>query len=190
MQGFPLRRAALLACAVLLVTAPTRAGELAGVKMDDTLTLGGEQLALNGLSVRTATLLKVKVYVIGLYLEERSQDDAAIISSKQRKRVVMHFVHHVDAVALRHGWRHGFKKNAPDLEAVRVRLEALEGAMRDVNAGEQLLMDFVGNDVEVRFNDELVATIEGREFQQALLSCWLGPKPLTEELKAGMLGKT
>ncbi len=189
MSRVPLRLAVLLAFAVLLGTVPTRAGELAGVTMDDTLALGDRQLVLNGLSVRTATLLKVKVYVIGLYLEERSQDDRAIIESKQRKRVVMHFVHDVGAGDLRKGWRDGFEKNARDLEAVRSGLEALEGAMRDVVPGERLLIDFIGEDVEIRFGDQLAISIEGNDFQQALLGCWLGPKPLTQELKAGMLGK-
>ena len=39
--------------------------------------------------MRTATLLKVKVYVIGLYLEETSTDAKAIIESSQLKRVAM-----------------------------------------------------------------------------------------------------
>ncbi len=186
----PLRCVALLTFVVLLGLPPARAGELAGVKMDDTLALGDRQLVLNGLSVRTATFLKVKVYVIGLYLEVRSQDPRAIIESRQRKRVVMHFVHDVGAHDLRKGWRDGFEKNARDLDAVRSRLAALEAAMRNVEKGERLRIDFVGEDVEIRFGDQWVATIEGNDFQQALLGCWLGPKPLTQELKAGMLGKS
>ena len=35
---------------------------------------------LNGLGLRTATMLKVKVYVIGLYLENKSSDPQAIIA--------------------------------------------------------------------------------------------------------------
>jgi hypothetical protein len=34
-----------------------------------------------------------------------------------------------------------------------------------------------------------VATIEGKEFAEVLFSLWLGPKPPSEELRSGMLGR-
>ncbi len=189
MAAYPLRSFLSTSLMVLLLAVTTRAGELGGVRMDDTLTLQDEQLVLNGLSLRTATLAKVPVYVIGLYLEERSEDDRKIIESPERKRVVMHFVRKVGANDLRKGWEDGFQKNTRDRKAIQPQFEAFQAAMRDVTKDERLVLDFVDGKVEVRFDDELAATIPGRDFQKGLMSCWMGPKPLTQELKAGLLGQ-
>ncbi len=175
---------------LLLLVDAVGAAELAGVRLEDRLSVGDEQLVLNGLSLRTATVLRVPVYVIGLYLEERSQEDVGIIASPERKRVVMHFVHDVGAKDLREGWEEGFQKNTRDREAIRAQFDAFQAAMRDVSAGEQLVLDFVDEKVQVRFGDQLAATIESRDFQKGLMACWLGPKPLTQALKAGLLGRS
>ena len=190
MSASLLARALSTSLVVLLLAHPAGAGELAGVRMPDTLSVDDERLVLNGLSLRTATVLRVPVYVIALYLREPSQDDEGIIASTERKRVVMHFVHDVGAKDLREGWEDGFRKNTPDREAIRAQFDALQAAMRDVSEGERLVLDFVDEKVHVRFGDRLAATIDGSDFQKGLMACWLGPEPLTKELKAGLLGQS
>ena len=61
---------------------PALCGTLDGITMPDTATVGGKDLQLNGLGTRKATFLKVKVYVMGLYLEKKSQDGQAIAASE------------------------------------------------------------------------------------------------------------
>src|SRR5262245_5166826 len=53
----------------LIAVAPTaaRALEILDVKVADSATVGGKTLALNGAGVRSATILKVKVYVASFY---------------------------------------------------------------------------------------------------------------------------
>ena len=86
----------LLSGATVLITlrsvSAAHAVELAGVSFPDRATVRGRAAVLNGLGLRTATVLKVKVYVIGLYLENRSSDLQAIIASSDHKRIVMQFV--------------------------------------------------------------------------------------------------
>ena len=48
------------------------AGELKGVKMEDTLDIEGKKLVLNGMALRKKFIFKV--YVAGLYLPEKEQD--------------------------------------------------------------------------------------------------------------------
>lgn len=67
--------------------------ELAGVTLPDTTTVNGSSLKLNGMGVRTKTMLKVKIYVAGLYLATPSYDGAAIIVADEPKQVVMHFLY-------------------------------------------------------------------------------------------------
>ncbi len=85
-HGVDFKTAMATALAMVLVTlmtlSPVRAATLSGVNMPDQKTVNGKTLVLNGLGMRTATFLKVKVYVIGLYLESKSSDDKAIISKQ------------------------------------------------------------------------------------------------------------
>lgn len=46
-----------------------------------------------------------------------------------------------------------------------------------------------GQGTTVAFAGKDVGSIAGKELADALLSVWLGPKPSSEELKAGLLGK-
>lgn len=54
---------------------PSFAASLDHVSMPDTLLLESKELVLNGLGTRQATVFKVNVYVVGLYLEHRSMQD-------------------------------------------------------------------------------------------------------------------
>jgi chalcone isomerase-like protein len=68
-----------------------RAASLAGVTLPDTVQVGGTMLVLNGLGLRTK--FSVKVYVAGLYLEQKSSDSSAITKADAPKRIVMQFLH-------------------------------------------------------------------------------------------------
>jgi hypothetical protein len=141
------------------------------------------------MGLRLATLLKIKVYVLGFYLEQPSSDAQAILESDQRKRIVMHFLRDVGAEDLRGGWQEGFEKNAPDLKSISAQIDHFNTSMRDVKKGEEMVVDFGNNQVRVSVRDEEVALIEGKDFERATLAIWLGPKPPNKELKAGMLGE-
>ena len=66
-------------------TAMAAAAELDGVVMPDKQDVAGYHLVLNGLGLRTYSILRVHIYVAGLYLERRTIDPNAILSSSQPK---------------------------------------------------------------------------------------------------------
>ncbi len=103
----------------MVQTIPSHCGNLDGITMPETATVGEKALKLNGMGTRKATFLKVKVYVMGLYLEEKSQDGPAIATSDQGKKIVMHFVRGVSQSDLQDAWQEGFEKNAADLGAIK-----------------------------------------------------------------------
>jgi len=182
-----------LSAAVVLVTvgalSPAGAATLAGVSLPDPATVEGKTLVLNGLGIRTATMLKVKVYVIGLYLESKSSDPQAIIASSGNKRIAMHFVHDVSAEKLRGGWTEGFQDNTRDVAAIKDEIAKFNAGMRDVKSGDSIVLDFSGDRVDVLINDTRIDSIAGKAFQQAVLAIWLGPKPPNDALKEGILGR-
>ena len=62
-----------LAAAAMLCAASgvAMAAEVAGVKLDDSISLGGKTLVLNGAGVRTRAVFKV--YAMGLYLTKKGR---------------------------------------------------------------------------------------------------------------------
>ena len=180
---------ALAVVIVMLMALPAaRAATLGGVSVPDQATVMGKTLVLNGVGLRTASILNVKVYVIGLYLESKRADPKAIIESSQTKRVAMHFVRDVSAKQLRDGWSQAFEKNYADVASIKAEIEKFNQSMRDAKNGDSIVLDFSGETVDVSFNGTKVDSVNGSAFQRAALGIWLGPKPPNEELKAGILG--
>lgn len=181
-------RSLAVASIVALASVPAPAASLAGVELPDQAEVGGKTVVLNGLGLRTATIFKVKVYVIGLYLEEKSSDPKAIIGSRGAKRITMHFVHDVTADELRGGWSESFEANYADAGSIKSEIAQFNASMRDVKSGDTMVLDLSGDTVEVRIRDQLIDKVSGAAFQEAVLSIWLGSKPPNPELKTGLLG--
>jgi len=182
-----------IACAVLaLVAVPAAAMELAGVTLPDTTTVNGTTLTLNGMGLRTKTMLKVKVYVAGLYLATPSHDAAAIIAADEPKQVVMHFLYKkVEKDKLTEAWREGFANNsAATLPALKVRLDEFSALWPDMASGERAVITYLpGTGTRLELNGKEAGVIPGKDFADALFAVWLGPKPADSGLKEGVLGK-
>lgn len=173
---------------VLAATAPAR--QVAGVNMPDRMQVAGKTLVLNGMGIRKATFLKVKVYVAGLYLEARSKDAATIIRSTQQKRLVLQFTRDVTRDQITEAWTEGFTKNAGKaLPSLKPRIAQLNGWMPNLRERDSLTFTYVpATGVEVRVNGAVKGTIPGDDFARALWSIWLGNEPPNEDLKTGLLG--
>jgi hypothetical protein len=166
------------------------AGELDGVTLPDQVTVEGRTLALNGMGLRQATILRVHVYVAGLYLEARSPDASQIIASEGTKRLVLHFVRDVGRGNLVEAWDEGFAKSAgPGLAALRDRVTTLDTWMVDVKRGETLVFTQIPRrGVVVEVKGQTKGTLDGADFARALWGIWLGDRPPNPELKKGLLG--
>ncbi|MFQ5512648.1 MAG: chalcone isomerase family protein [Candidatus Krumholzibacteriia bacterium] len=173
--------------ALALLPQASLAAKIGGVELPETVSVDGKALVLNGVGLRKATILAVKVYAMGLYLEEKSRDAEAIMASDGSKRIVMHFVRDVGADKLKNAWQEGFEKNYSNAAGIRDEIEAFKASMSDVRKGESIVLDFIGNRVDVRYDDNLKTSVEGEAFQRGLLSVWLGPKPPNKSLKRGVL---
>lgn len=173
----------------LIQLPPALCGTLDGITMPETATVGGKELQLNGLGTRKATFLKVKVYVMGLYLENKSQDGQAIAASDQAKKIVMHFVRAVAESDLQDAWQEGFEKNTASIDSIKTKMHEFHGMQASVEEGDQMVIEFLDDTVTVSVKGEVKGTITGREFQSALLLIWLGDEPPNKDLKQGVLGK-
>ena len=166
-----------------------QAATLAGVTLPDTAQVGSTKLLLNGLGLRTK--FAVKIYVAGLYLEQKSSDPGAIIKADAHKRIVMHFLHGVSKNQMANAFDESFNDNTPDAKkTMKADIDRLLGSLEPVKEGDEMVFTYVpgtGTTFAINGNDKL--TVAGSAFNPVLLSVWLGPKPPTANVKKGMLGQ-
>ena len=182
----------LLASCLFLFTSLAAAAELSGVMVDDEFTAaGGQKLVLNGIGLREK--LWIDVYVGSLYLAEKSDDVAEILSKPGPWRVQLDFIYkEVDRQKLVDSWREGFEKNQDEesLKQLQSRMDQFY-AYFDSSAVKKDRYTFDYDPAKgtlVSKNGELLGTIEGEDFKNALLEIWLGNHPADKKLKKGMLG--
>lgn len=180
--------AVLLLTLSLLPAAPAAAATLAGVTVPDTQIVGDQALALSGVALRTKYMFKV--YVAALYLKEKSGDPAAILGQDSTRRMEMHFLRDLSAAQICEGWQEGLAANTPQAgPELKKQFDELCAAMEPVVAGGKLTLSYVpGMGTAIEFNSKAKTTIAGKPFADALLGCWIGPKPGPgEDFKAALL---
>ncbi|MFL5320702.1 MAG: chalcone isomerase family protein [Myxococcaceae bacterium] len=180
-------RFALLA---LLVPVLAFAGELNGVKMPDSTKAGDKDVVLNGMGLRKKFIFKV--YVAGLYLENKASDASTVLKTDQTRRVVMHMLRNLDRKTMAEAIQSGFEKNNKDqMPKLKDRLDNLLKDLPDeLKEGDDVVITYYpakGTKLEVKGKDSTV--VEGKDFADAMFSVWLGSSPVDESLKNGMLGK-
>ena len=174
---------------VTTATLQVYAANLAGVTLPDTAQVGGKTLVLNGMGIRTKYM--VKVYVAGLYLEQKSSDANAIIKSDAPKRIVMKFTHGASKSQMADAYLESFNDNTPDAEkTMKPEIDQLIAALQAVNVGDEMVYTYVpGTGIIFSLNGSDKLTIANPAFAPVLFSVWLGPKPPNADLKKGMLGQ-
>jgi len=175
---------------LLLLPAVSQAVEIEGVKLPDSIQLQGKTLHLNGAGTRTKFFFDI--YVAGLYLEQQTSSVRGVLVDTGNKRVSMDFLYgEVDKEKLTDGWHAGFEKNQPAerMQNLKKRLEQFNSWFVTAHRGDSIVFDFLSDgSTHVSLNGSEKGVIQGVDFQQALLSVWLGKKPADKDLKKAMLG--
>ena len=173
---------------VFLIT-PLHAKEFHGANFPEKWKVGKAELVLNGVGIRQYSIFKVNVYVAGLYLEKASNDEGAVLNSTGVKHIRMHFLRDVTAQSTREGWREYLKDNATvPWGELQESAEAYLSKIPDIKEGQVFTHDFYNDRVVLALENKVLAEISGKEFSRTCLSTWIGKKPSTEKLKAGLLG--
>ena len=79
--------------AFCIASLPAIAADVGGVKLDDKMSLGGQELVLNGAGIRTKVMFKV--YVGSLYVPAKASTAAAVYA-KAPRRVQLNMLRDVD----------------------------------------------------------------------------------------------
>jgi hypothetical protein len=157
---------AVFCCAAALSVAAVPVREVSGVSMPEVVRGDNKELRLNGMGLRKEKAL-FKVYVVALYLEQPTTDARAAITTDEEKRIVIsmlrdlsreQFVQAVDAAIMRN--------SSAEMPILRAQLDLLENALPAPRKGNVLSFTYLPG---------------------ALLSVWLGPKPIGGTLKRQLL---
>lgn len=182
----------LLLLATLVAAAPVAdsARTLNGVALPATIEVGGHTLSLNGAALRKKFV--VKVYVAGLYLASPSGSAEEILAADEPRQMLMHFISgHGTKDKICGAWNDGLKDNTPGASAeLKQQFVDLCGMMQDLKNGERMTITYLpgtGTTIDIAGADR--GTIQGKDFADALLRCWIGPKPGPGEgFKKNLLG--
>lgn len=174
---------------VLLCAVQSPAVEVAGVQLDQTVTVRGQQLKLNGYGIRKKFF--VKVYIGSLYSAKRLPTAAEALKDSGDKVIRMNFLHSkVEKEKIIGAFTEGFANNSPDITGspdVKKFLslftaDFIRGDVVDLNLGAD-------GSVAASHNGRILGTIASPRLARAVLAIYLGDKPADDSLKQGMLGK-
>ena len=114
----PSVRAAALAAA--LIAAPgIEAAEVAGIKVEESIKVGGSDLVLNGAGLRAK--LFVKVYVGALYVSQKASAAPALLDAATPRRMTMRLLRDIDADTLYGALKDGLNNNNSEAELTALK---------------------------------------------------------------------
>jgi len=182
-------RGLILVAVALFPLSVARAADLGGVAMPDTRVVDGTRMLLNGIGLRTFSILAVPIYVAGLYLEKYNNDADTILRSRERKLLDIRFVRDVDAEDARKAWRVGFEQNCKTPCSLNSRdVQRFLAAVPSVHKGDEATLLFTSRGVEVKFNGQPRGDVADAHFADTMLATFIGPEPPTTRLKRELLG--
>lgn len=193
MNHRPLLAALAFAAATAHVSFTAAATNVAGATFDDTASVAGQTLVINGAGVRTRLLFKV--YAMGLYVPQRTNDAGTLQSQRGSKRIRIVTLRDLSAEQFVEALVDGLKKNhtAETLAALEPAISAFRKGMleiKDAPANTEVLIE--------SWNGITHLTVAGKRRGEgianerlfpALLRIWIGDVPADAELKQNLLGK-
>jgi hypothetical protein len=181
--------AALFAAAMGNATASV---DVAGVKYEESVPVGGKDLLLNGAGVRTKFI--IKVYTAGLYLQAREHTTEGVMKSAGPRRIRLVMLRDVSSDDFGTAFMNGLNNNvSPQDKAKIVAQISKYGEMfaqfDGLKKGDTLDTDWLpGAGAQSYLNGKKVGEVlPDLTFYNAVLRIWLGDKPADDALKTRLL---
>jgi long-chain acyl-CoA synthetase len=165
---------------------PSRRGGGGGPAPED-FQAGEKTPRLNGAGVRKKH--GFKVYLVALYLEERSTDPERIVASDHAKAVGLVFLWNAGRKDTMEEFEQGFRDNSEDqLPELLPQLGRALAIIPDMRKGQMLTFLYqpgIGTIIEVEGGNALV--LEGKGLADALLRSVIGKEPYDRDLREDLL---
>ena len=179
---------------LMSVSATAAQVEVAGIKVEDTMNVGGSNLQLNGAGVRYKAIFKV--YVAALYVGKKVATPEEFFAATGPKRMSVTMLREVDSNEFGKAFTKGFQENAPKSEFSKlipglIRMGQIFSDQKKLVAGDVFYNDWIPGTGHV-------VTVKGKaqgepfkeiEFFNAFMRIWLGPNPADYKLKDALMGQ-
>jgi len=163
------------------------AASLEGVNFPDKVTVLGKELVLNGMGIRKATFLKIKVYIGALYLDQKSKEPNSFLATNAPKQIIMHFVRDADAKKLTEAFSERMKATNKNYDVLKSSIDKLNSHIVDMAKNDQIIVTFLSDGVVIDVKGKVAERIPGAEFSKSLLNIWFTDAP-DQGLRSGLLG--
>ena len=188
-------KSAFAAAMLAAVSLPSLAAvDVAGVKFDDTATVAGQTLKLNGAGLRTKVVFKV--YALGLYLQDKKTSVADVLAAPGARRVHIHVLRELTSEEFGKAFMAGLNDNTDAAERGKIvpqtkQFGEMFASFPGLKKGDVLTVDWIPNSgTQCYLNGKPVgAVLPDQAFYNAILRIWLGDKPVDSSLKPQLLGE-
>jgi len=178
----------------LACTLSARAVEVSGVKLDDTATVGGKSLVLNGAGMRQ--IFVIKAYAAALYVTDKKTSSADVQALTTPRRITLAIQREINSDEFGQLFITSMNKNSTKEEKAKVVNQTVKfgemfASMDKVKKGDIITLDWVpGTGTVSGLNGKQIGeALPDIAFYNAVLRIWIGENPVQSDLKRALLGE-
>ncbi len=163
--------------------------KIEGVKLPAIMKCAGQDIALSGHGLRTATFFKIKIYVAGFYAGEKIS--SSNLEKLAQRPLCFSFTYLKDFSDsdVDRAWSYQFEESSEhSYPKFKDDVKLLKNFFGKIYGERNQVIELSQDSTFFYENGKPVGEIKGADFQKAFLSIWFGKKPPTEELKKSLLG--
>jgi hypothetical protein len=163
--------------------------EVSGQQFNKVITLNNQKLHFNGGGLRVKYWFDL--YIVSLYLTEKSSDPSKIINSNEEAVFQMRIVSNkVTRDRFVETVKEGFERSSHGKASKEDINKFIRFFDEPIKKGDRIYLEYIPNiGIHVKQNGNLKGILEGLEFKKALFSLWLGNNVVDEDLKLKLLNK-
>jgi hypothetical protein len=187
-------RTAAAVALVLALAAPSLQADVTEPKSGAAFPDRVGEMSLLGVGLRTKTMLKVKVYALGLYaadsslpaLKGKSGDALAneLVWGDYPKQITMKFLRDLSADQI----RGAFDEVLGHTDAAK--RQAFLAYFGELKTGQEATLRWApGGVLETTVAGQAKAPIADKDFAAAVYGIWLGPKAIQQDIKEGLIAR-
>ncbi len=180
---------------LLFAICPALAQEIVEPKTGVKFAAKDQDTSLLGVGLRTKTMLKVKVYAIGLYVADSALTDSLkgkaaspelyreLVAGDFPKKVVMKFLRDVSTSQLRDAFRESLGNAGP-------RTQEWINYFEGIRSGQEITISWVpGTGLQTKVAGADKPVINDKAFASFVFAIWLGDKPVQDDLKKALVSR-
>ena len=135
------------------------------------------------------SIFKIDIQYISLLTNKKYKTANEIIKSPEPKLIAVEYLRDLDKDILKEAWDVSYKTvlDKQQRGELKTLISKMKSFARDVKKSDKVLLYFVDDEVQYFFNQTKLGVLKSKKFQEATISIWIGEKPVSEEMRAGML---